>query len=218
MPVDTLSYAELAQKTSDAQRRFRIDIEATSSHAPETFAARAAEATWIREVDPRTFDLAYIQMIHGTSLAGEPVYTFDQPWELSHRGWPVAEILLQTAQRLRQLAELAPDWDSYDAAPPSALAIAMASQLLATAGERFGAQAGERLSPFAIAPIPDGGVHIEWRAPAREIEVDVGPEGQLGYLFIEGRGDTRRFREAENVSLEVILELVGRTLLRTPAA
>jgi hypothetical protein len=70
--------------------------------------------------------------------------------------------------------------------------------------------------PYAVAPVSDGGVQLEWRSSPLEIEVEVGPLGELGYLLIDGRVAERRFEEQGNVPTQPVLDLV--TLLLTEPA
>jgi hypothetical protein len=121
-------------------------------------------------------------------------------------------VLREAEERPTEMAALGPNWDSYGGDPPTALAIAGCGYLLTRAAEAFGEVAGERLRPFAIAATPEGGTYLDWRSPDREVSVDIGPTGSLGYLFIQGQGEARRFSEAGNVSLETILDLVGRVV------
>jgi hypothetical protein len=123
-----------------------------------------------------------------------------------------ARLLREVEERLAELAEFGPDWDSYGGDPPTAQAIAGARSLLTRVVEAYGAEYSAVMRPFAIAPIADGGVLVEWRAPGRLLSVLVGPEGSLGFLAAEGEPGARQYQKADDVSGEAILELVGRTL------
>jgi hypothetical protein len=121
-------------------------------------------------------------------------------------------VLREAEERLTELAALEANWDSYGGDPPTAQAIAATGYLLTRVAEQFGETAGAHLRPFAIAPTPDGGVHVEWRRSGYEVAVDVGPDGSLGYLLVEGDGEARQFSEAENASPESVLDLAGQTV------
>jgi len=58
------------------------------------------------------------------------------------------------------------------------------------------------MTPYFVAPLPYGGVQLEWREPGREIEIEIAPDGTLAYLLIEREGVARRFTEQEDVSLD----------------
>lgn len=130
----------------------------------------------------------------------------------------VASILDAAGARLCELGTLGHDWDSYGGDPPTPLAITRARQLLKQACERFIATVGGGVRPFAIAPTPDGGILIEWRTARRGIAILVGAAGALDFVTTEGEGEARRYQEAENVSWDLVLDLIGKTLQATTAA
>lgn len=119
---------------------------------------------------------------------------------------------LNAEVRLAELLTFEPDWDSYGGDPPTADAVDAARNLLQTVRERFSAAPADAIRPFAIAPTADGGVLVEWRSLGRTIAILIGAEGSLGYLLTEGEGAVRRYEEADNVSWEVVLDLIHRAL------
>jgi hypothetical protein len=129
--------------------------------------------------------------------------------------WTRAEAeasLEPTLDRLARLAELGSDWDSYGGAPPSGQALATARELLFAVAERCGELVGERVRPYAVAPIADGGVQLEWRGAHRELELEIGPGGDVGYLLVERHGGERQFEEGDDLSWPKALDLVARVL------
>lgn len=80
---------------------------------------------------------------------------------------------------LQEFADLEEDWDSYGARPISTAAIEIARRLIVTV-------AGECAILYAVAPVADGGVYIEWRGPGGQLEVWVRGRGGLGYLLVSG--------------------------------
>ena len=119
------------------------------------------------------------------------------------------EAYLEATQRLKDFAMLPSGWDTYDAKPIAATAIHLARQLLSAVARRF-ANHTSRAEPFFVAPLPYGGVQIEWRRANKEIEVEIAPDGRFGYLLTTGEGENRTFEERENVSADEILESVVR--------
>lgn len=115
-------------------------------------------------------------------------------------------------RRIAQLADLPPDWDSYGADRLSGEAIVHARELLQAVNAAFGGAYGQNVQPYAIAPLNDGGVQLEWRGPAAEIEVEISYDGRLGYLFIDKRGGDRSFHEQGDVARPDVLRLIGQTL------
>jgi hypothetical protein len=112
---------------------------------------------------------------------------------------------------LETLRTLRSGWDSYDAEPISGVAIRAAKNLLVLLPGFMSAQAPEHSRPWAIAPMVDGGVQLEWRQAGKALEVEVGPHGEYAYLYIESEGDTRTFEEDNNVPFGKILTLIERT-------
>lgn len=127
---------------------------------------------------------------------------------------PLGEtVLMASFDRLNELARLARNWDSYGAEPVSQAAISKAGAFLAAVRRLLGARCGERIRPYSIAPVADGGVQLEWRSSGAKLEVEVGPEGDLGYLWMEGAEPHRTFEEADEVAQADVLSLVSRVLL-----
>jgi hypothetical protein len=114
--------------------------------------------------------------------------------------------------RLEELSQLEPNWDSYGAAPITTNAIESAREFFGKVQAQMSDRAAEAVLPSDISPIPNGGILAEWVGPAAEIEIHVGPEGKLGYLYIDKRGPDRRFEEADEISLTDALQLVEKTL------
>ncbi len=110
--------------------------------------------------------------------------------------------------RLAELAGLPRDWDSYGASPPASHALSAAYTLLFALEDRVDRHIGERLQPYAIAPIANGGVQLLWRGVGAEIEVDVDPSGSLGYLLIQGKDAARTFTEEESTSLLEVITVI----------
>lgn len=125
-----------------------------------------------------------------------------------------ADVLLRPArERLAQISRLEADWDSYGSEPPSTTAVSRAITLLESVEESLAGLLGEQIRPYAIAPVADGGVQLEWRGGDRALEVEVGPDGDFGYLSIVEDGDARSFQEEDHVSTSQIVELIAKTLI-----
>ena len=115
-------------------------------------------------------------------------------------------------RRLDALGEIRDNWDSYGGAPPTPMSLQAARSLLSKLDQRFGIPLRRDVSPFHVAPLPSGGVQLEWIGPSKDIEVEVGPDGGLAYLLIDRSGGERRFVEDEGVPDATVLELVADTL------
>lgn len=114
--------------------------------------------------------------------------------------------------RMSDFATLGPDWDSYGAAPISSVARKTARDLLVTlvnvALADHPALSVEELKPYFVAPIPFGGVQLEWRHDQIEIEVEARPDGSLGYLVIDRRSATSGYHEQPNVTMREVVDRV----------
>jgi hypothetical protein len=118
---------------------------------------------------------------------------------------------------LQEFANLRPDWDSYGAEPISDIALRHAGLLLSDI-EEVGTFASEGvLRPFAVAPLPSGGVQIEWRGVQAEIEVAVDAGGAFSYL-IERPHEAERFVEVDNATHEEVVAAITQVLFPTAGA
>lgn len=126
---------------------------------------------------------------------------------------PLPESFLSTTrERLNQLTKLGPNWDSYGASPVSEVAILRSNRLLEEFLLSFADLVGASVRPYAVAPLSNGGVQLEWRGPTGFLEVEVGSEGDLGYLLAIGTGDGRTLQEGDDVTSAEILQLAARIL------
>lgn len=107
--------------------------------------------------------------------------------------------------RLDALAKLVPGWDTYGAQPIAPCAISVARELLrAVAAHPRTAHA----EPYFVAPLPYGGVQLEWRKGGHAIEVEVAPDGSFAYLLMDGAGCCRTFTDAEAVTTRDLLDAI----------
>lgn len=124
---------------------------------------------------------------------------------------PTHVLLLPAIARIAGFAELPRNWDADDADPITARAIARAVDLILRAGSAPPAapDRGPRLAiPVTSAPLPNGGIQLEWSNGADRIEVQISPFGTLGYLMKWGSGAGARYVEADDASEEQIIGLI----------
>jgi hypothetical protein len=105
--------------------------------------------------------------------------------------------------RLDDLSALQQDWDSYGGLPPTARAIGAASHLIVEAASHASDVASE------VMPFPDGGLQVIWEHGPDELQIDVGPMGDLGYLCIRRGDGAPLMTEGEGISLADALALVA---------
>ena len=91
------------------------------------------------------------------------------------RPGPFEPVLSQVAR----YRELPADWDSYGAQRISEPAIEAAIRVLDLLSDTAIERAITLLVPYHIAPVPNGGIQIEWRRDGRSIELWIAPDGFL---------------------------------------
>lgn len=126
--------------------------------------------------------------------------------------------LYQAVVRIEGFGELRKNWDSYDADPISSEARKAAIQVIQNVHECLSESIREDskpedIKPYAAVPLSDGGVQLEWRGARSEIEVEIGPDGELAYLLVQGHGSSREFFEAERVSMREVMVQIGQVLV-----
>lgn len=147
-------------------------------------------------VHPRDWMGTSSSYLQWTGWLGFPGFTpatgdfIVQDWE--HHSKQEGRLSLRLESRLRVLAALQEDWNSYGAAAVDQRAVARTREILRRSLEdRFSG-----LSSPGIAAGSDGGLSIEWGAPSHnELIVDVPPVGALIYLLVivgpDGREEER---------------------------
>jgi hypothetical protein len=118
---------------------------------------------------------AFSPPVSGTT-ASEPINITFQPATPS---------LPESLKKLEALETLAPNWDSYGGVAPTSEAIRMASRFLAITYDYLSRRTTKPAQPHRIAALPDGGIHLNWRHPSAEIDVEFSPEGSLSFLYVE---------------------------------
>lgn len=106
--------------------------------------------------------------------------------------------------RITEIGRLEEDWDTYGAPATSGVAIRVSRRLLLQVADRLGGEHGRRLAPYAVMPVPGGGIQMEWRGSSGMLEVEITPDGRLGYLLGHGLGAGRQFAEADDVDADAI--------------
>ncbi len=114
--------------------------------------------------------------------------------------------------RLAELQALETDWDTYGALPLTSTALSRADVMMRTVLNLYGGTFGDRVAPYSVMPIVDGGVAIEWRGPNADLNLDIGPSGALSYLLIVRGEEGRTFEEEYDVSDQHALDLVRRVI------
>lgn len=125
------------------------------------------------------------------------------------------QLLEGAMRRLDKIADLRSDWNPYGAEQPSAWSIMTARQILGTLLLRFGAVAGDRIVPYHIAPMPDGGVQLKWRNESSQGWLMIRPDDAYCYLY-EDRKEAGSFSEENDIPLERALDWIKKTIVPRP--
>lgn len=98
-------------------------------------------------------------------------------------------------ERLRSFQELEEDWDSYGAARIHPIAIRTAKAII----EDLSLRSADHV-PFHVAPMPNGGVQMEWQHPetARVLELWIHPTGGIR-CYVEAPGFSPRETELPSI-------------------
>lgn len=120
--------------------------------------------------------------------------------------------LQPTLARVAELAKLPPDWDADGSPPPSPVAVAEACRLLVAVYEAADPGALANVLPHHVAPVPGGGILLEWRGADEDVEVDVDAHGALGYLVVDRRPSPPRIEERDDAAWADAVAAVERIL------
>lgn len=95
------------------------------------------------------------------------------------------ERLERELHRLQHLAQLEAGWDGYEAKPLSPVAVASAALTAYSVLTAYGE------APNFIAPIPDGGVQVEWDSAQSALELTIAPDGYKETLLVLHQGSDK---------------------------
>lgn len=124
-------------------------------------------------------------------------------WRLGPASSPIAALFT----RLESIKALGVNWDSYGSDAPQHPAVVTAHRLI---WEVYMWSLNSRQCPalpYSVVPLSGGGIQVEWRGGHGAIEVEVSPDGALGYLLTRGTGLSPDIEE-DNVPQFQIMELV----------
>jgi hypothetical protein len=121
--------------------------------------------------------------------------------------------LRPTLERLAGFAALGRNWDSYGGLPSAPRAISTATELLVLLADHLPELEPTRIVPYAVVPVADGGVQLEWRGRRSEVEVEVGPGGAIDWLLIDRDAEQDRYSEQHDVEIQNARDLVADVLL-----
>lgn len=92
---------------------------------------------------------------------------------------------LPTAQKkITELKQLPENWDSYGSRPIQPSAIEQAYELLAILSRLY-------IPRPEVFPVPGGGIQFEFQQDRRELELEILPDGSIGFLLVAETGEMR---------------------------
>lgn len=86
--------------------------------------------------------------------------------------------LIDAWRALETMARLEENWDSYGSRPLSMTAVEAASRVLYVLRNR-------RMPAPQLVPVSGGGLQFEWQEGNRELELEVFPDGRVGFLLVQ---------------------------------
>jgi hypothetical protein len=112
---------------------------------------------------------------------------------------------IDALRAISDLMQLDDNWDSYGSPRIQRAAVERAVQVLRAADK-------QDPPPPRIVPVSGGGLQIEWAAGARELEVEMLPDGSIEFLRVEGNEMTEAPLPPGRVDLVVpmLLEWLSR--------
>jgi len=111
-------------------------------------------------------------------------------------------------RRITEFADLPPNWDSYGAVPVSARALASARTLIEEVAAAGSMRDNARTAPWTSAPIADAGIQVEWLGDRARIEVQVAPDGTIGFVIERGEGDDAEYEERDEIARDAAVSTV----------
>ncbi len=76
----------------------------------------------------------------------------------------------------------------------------------------FGSTIGAAAQPWTMSPLENGGLLPEWRGPRGDLEIHVGPDGQLAYVLVTEPDDEREYTGGQISSSKEVLRLISQIL------
>jgi hypothetical protein len=130
----------------------------------------------------------------------------------SKRAESVREALKPMLERLDGIARLPEGWSEYDSPAVTPIAIETARRLMKQVSCLDSGLAPKQVAPYTVAAVDGGGVQVEYRGKGLALEVQIEPDGTLGYFLADEGAERPSHEEGENASWDVILDLARRVL------
>lgn len=120
------------------------------------------------------------------------------------------DLMRGSLSQLAQFRNLPLDWDDCGGRPISVFTLSKAIELLPDIVCEFYRDVAERVRPYDVAPMGDGGVQLEWHGSGGVLELEVHRAEGYGYLLILGAGENRTFEEGKISKPSQVMNLLSR--------
>jgi hypothetical protein len=113
--------------------------------------------------------------------------------------------------QLQAMRHLAANWDGYGAAAPESSVVDLAQEFTALI-EAMVAKSSCGPSLLHLSPTRTGGILIEWEGGDMQHELEINPDGSIGFLHLNkktGHTETRKFSPGTPVGLLQELRLLA---------
>src|SRR5665213_883443 len=90
-----------------------------------------------------------------------------------------------TIEQLEAMRRLPENWDSYGAAAPRSVVIDLAQAFIGLAEASIRRKLAPNGGELHVSPTRIGGVLIEWEDVLEEHEVELCPDGSIGFLHLD---------------------------------
>src|SRR6266404_5162954 len=91
----------------------------------------------------------------------------------------VADWYLDSLETVRRLGNMPENWDGYGSPSIPVRATIAAGYILSVVAEHM-------ITPPHIAPVPGGGIQLEWDRDYRSLELEIQPMDNWSFLFLRG--------------------------------
>jgi hypothetical protein len=124
----------------------------------------------------------------------------------------IEDVVFPILDRIHEFRSLPENWDSYGAAQISNAAADWAASIAGSATFATWFQVDPRSYSLRVFPLAEGGIQLEWETAGRYLEVEIGSDTRLSYLYLDKTGESRRSESAIGVHPKTVIDQVLRTI------
>lgn len=121
--------------------------------------------------------------------------------------------LARAHAQFRRVAELEDGWGAYDGLAPSRLAMFTAYALISQHFTYCQESSLAFRKPWHVAPMPDGGLQLEWRRSGTAAAIEISPIGIVNYILEIDDEIVEETDEEAGASIEAALGLLQTSIV-----